>query len=125
MPTYFCPSCFHKVSKEIKVCPFCGIDISRWEENATYEEQLVHALRHPISEVRIGAIISLGNKKCQEAAIPLAECALEYPNDIVQNLEILRSIGSLSDSEPRRSAVQRLKSHPSSIIRRQIASLNL
>ncbi len=70
----------------------------------------------------MGAIISLGNKKCQEAAIPLAKCALEYPNDIVQNLEILRSIDSLLDHEPRRAALQLLKSHPSSIIRKQITS---
>lgn len=68
----------------------------------------------------MGAIISLGNKRCQEAAIPLAECALAYPNDIVQNLEILRAIGSLSDSELRRAALQLLKSHPSSIIRKQL-----
>ncbi|VAW33531.1 hypothetical protein MNBD_DELTA03-759 [hydrothermal vent metagenome] len=72
----------------------------------------------------MGAIISLGNKRCQEAAIPLAECALEYPNDIVQNLEILRAIGSLSDSELRRSALQLLKSHPSSIIRQQLPPIN-
>ncbi len=70
----------------------------------------------------MGAIISLGKKKYQEAAIPLAECALEYPNDIVQNLEILRSIGSLLDSEPKHAALQLLKSHPSSIIREQITS---
>jgi hypothetical protein len=120
--TYFCPSCFQKVSKGIKICPFCATNISRWEENTTYEEQLVHALLHPISEVRMGAIISLGNKKYQEAAIPLAECALEYPSDIVQNLEILRSIGSLLDSGPKRSAIKLLQSHPSSIIRQQITS---
>ncbi len=70
----------------------------------------------------MGAIISLGNKKCQEAAIPLAECALAYPNDIVQNLEILRSIGSLLDSKARRAALQLLKSHPSSLIRERITN---
>lgn len=71
----------------------------------------------------MGAIISLGNKKYQEAAIPLAECALEYPNDTVQNLEILRSITSLLDSEPGQAAMQLLKSHPSSIIRERTTTL--
>ncbi len=73
----------------------------------------------------MGAIISLGNQKCKEAAVPLSECALEYPNDIVQNLEILHSIGRLPDCGPRCAAVQLLKSHPSSIIRKRVIKMEV
>jgi len=94
-----------------------------WKEDASYEERLIHALRHPLSEVRMGAIISLGNRKGEEAAVPLATCALEHPHDIVQNLEIVRSLEKIPDCAQRRSAVQLLKSHPSHMVRARVVTM--
>jgi hypothetical protein len=43
----------------------------------------------------MAAIISLGNRCEPLTAVPLAECALAHPIDVVQALETVRSVSKL------------------------------
>ncbi len=65
----------------------------------------------------MGAIITLGNQRDERAALPLAQCALRHPIDIVQNLEILRSLRKLPCGTGRDAALAMLQNHPSRPIR--------
>ena len=125
MVKYFCTVCFREVKQTQQICPYCEVDILDWEKKTPYNERLLHSLQHPIAEVRMSVIISLGNQRQKYSAVPLAHCALEHPKDNVQNLEILRSIEKLPLGRERDSAVLLLRKHPSRIIRRQAQELNL
>jgi len=65
----------------------------------------------------MGAIITLGNQRDDRAAMPLAQCALRHPVDIVQSLEILRSLQKLPRGKERDAALAMLQNHPSRPIR--------
>ena len=83
-----------------------------------YSSRLIHALNNPHSEVRMGAILSLGERGDIDAARPLADCALHWPTDVVQGLEIVRAIGLIPPSPERKDALGRLIFHPSRPVRR-------
>ena len=114
----YCPVCFNEVPQEDRICPFCKIDIPMWSRSMPYTSRLIHALNNPHSEVRMGSILSLGERGDIEAARPLADCALHWPTDVVQGLEIVQSIGLLPPSPNRKDALDRLLFHPSRPVRR-------
>lgn len=118
-PQYYCPSCFQKIRRDDKVCSNCQVDIAGWLNVRSYEERLIHALKHPNSEARMGSIIALGNLRVTRAALPLAACALAFPADDVQNLEILRALAKMPTGREKEAALSALSSHPSRIIRQE------
>jgi len=123
--TYFCPFCFKGIIIGQKICPHCKVNIPLWEKNTSYEEKLIHALDHPIAEVREGVIITLGNLKYKKAAAPLAQCAFNYPADNIQNLEILQSIEQLPLCRERDNAVLLMRTHLSRMIRESALKIPL
>lgn len=66
----------------------------------------------------MGAILTLGNRGEVQAALPLAQCALAYPIDVVQSLEIVRSLRKLPNSPERAAALALLLHHPARAVRR-------
>src|SRR5512138_1367192 len=115
--TYFCPQCFAQIAKETIDCPACGIHVPSWQQTLDYTDRLIHALNHPLAEVRMGAIISLGNRGDPRAALPLARCALGHPTDIVEGLEIVDRLCQLTESVERTQALQMLaNSHPGRVV---------
>jgi len=120
---FFCPNCFHEVGSPHGRCPACGVDMDTWQQRYSYTERLIHALNHPISEVRMGAIISLGQQKAASAAIPLAQCAFQHVRDVVQGLEIIRSLSKLPNSPERNIALAILKEHPSRVIQKAVRTI--
>lgn len=122
MVSFFSPNCFTKIPKKVAVCPRCGIDTESWKQKHTYFDQLIHSLKHPISEARMGCIISLGNQRNPKSAISLAECALLYSIDVWQAMEIIRSLRKLPDSPEKETAFKMLLEHPGSVIREEAAA---
>lgn len=120
---YYCPACFAEIPREASICPVCGVDIQQWEkEHSSYDERLIHALKHPNPEARMGSIITLGNRRNIEAAIPLAECALTYFIDVWQAMEIIRALRKLPNSPEKETAFRMLLEHPARVIREEAAS---
>ncbi len=117
MPQFFCSFCFAKVEESVRLCAHCGIDIEAHLQSMTYEERLVNALRHPLSEARMSSILTLANRLEPHLLELLLECAQTFATDVVQNLEILRAIAQADDLELRRKGLLEMSQHESLIIR--------
>ena len=116
---YFCPNCFTEVLENDKVCSHCHLNIREWEEKKTYTTRLVQALHHPLDEVRMGSIITLGNQADPHTAASLAECAYRYPTMVPQNLQIIASLLQFPASRERDEGFRLLSQHPSKVIAKQ------
>jgi predicted amidophosphoribosyltransferase len=119
--TAFCPACFQEMSPTEAVCPDCGAAVEDWARTHSYGERLIRALSHPLAEARMRAILALGSRGEPSAAMPLARCALATPADVVQGLEVVRSIERLPACAERTRALERLRRHPASAVRRRVA----
>jgi len=117
MLQFFCPNCFAKVPSPHGPCPACGVDSRDWVERHSYASRLIHALDHPISEVRMAAVISLGNRGDAAASLPLAHCALKHPTDIVLAQEITSALKKIPTGPERDEATTLLKTHPAQAVR--------
>ena len=106
----FCISCFAPLAQEEDTCPVCGArmqDIS----SSDYQKKLIHALLHPLADVRMRAIIALGWRGESEAAEELAACALRHPRDVVEGLEIINSLVQMKNVEVCQAALSALQVH--------------
>lgn len=113
----FCPACFAPLAQEADTCPACGArmaDLSRRD----YREKLVHALRHPLADVRMRAIIALGLRGEPQTADALVKCAMRHPADVVQGLEIVNSLARMKQTGAGRTALSILQArHPAHAVR--------
>jgi len=122
-----CLACFQLIPVEERTCPRCGADLAALSAR-DYREKLVHALLHPLADIRIRAIIALGWRGETETADALLECALQHPMDVVQGLEIINSLSRMHEMSIARTTLSILKArHPAHAIRegaaRALASL--
>ena len=114
----FCPNCFEKVFADTRICPACGVDIKAFGADLTYEDKLIRALKHPTDETRMAAILALGGLHWVPAASSLADLAFEWPKDVWQALEIIRSLHKMPLQPPVEASLARLKdTHPSRPVR--------
>jgi hypothetical protein len=120
---WYCPACFVKVGHAAPVCASCGVVAADWEAERTYAQRLVHALGHPLPMARMSAIIALGGRGDDAAAVPLALCALAHPVDVVQAQQVLTSIDQLPAGAERSAALRMLQEHPARVVRRRAATL--
>ncbi len=115
-PSY-CPGCFAQIEAAAERCLACGLDLQRLSAR-DYRAKLLAALHHPLSEVRMRAIIALGWRGEADAAQPLAECALRHPTDVVEGLQIVESLAGLRDTPAREGALRTLAAtHPARAVR--------
>lgn len=113
----FCMQCFSMMPRAATVCPVCGHAAVALTARS-YREKLVAALRHPLAEVRMRVVIALGFRRDVEAAADLAQCALRHPRDVVEGLEIVKSLRMLPGEQPRYQALQDLcEQHPATAVR--------
>ena len=117
MPDNFCLNCFSTISTMEEVCPACKVPIAAISARE-YAEKLIRALEHPLADVRVRVIIALGMRGDPEAAEKLADCALHYPADIVQSIQIVTSLRKMRPSTSRHKALEALgKQHPAAVVR--------
>ncbi|MDD5404315.1 MAG: HEAT repeat domain-containing protein [Sulfuricella sp.] len=113
----FCPACFAPLAQEADTCPACGARMADLSAR-DYREKLVHALLHPLADVRMRAIIALGLRGEPETADALVKCAMNHPTDVVQGLEIIRSLARMKETEAARTALSLLQArHPAHAVR--------
>jgi len=93
-PQQICLACFHLISAAAQTCPYCGADLAAFSAR-DYVDKLIAALAHPLSEVRMRAIIALGWRGEVHAAQPLLDLALRHPVDVVEGLAVLDSLARM------------------------------
>lgn len=108
----FCPACFAPLAQEADVCPACGARMAELS-GRDYREKLVHALLHPLADVRMRAIIALGLRGEPETVEALVECALRHPIDVVAGQEIVHSLVQVKGTGVRQTALATLKARHS------------
>jgi ribosomal protein L40E len=112
MAVQICPACFAKIPNVAQQCKACGADIARLSAR-DYQEKLIAALSHPLADVRMRAIIALGVRGESEGADPLVQCALRHPTDLVEGLEIVRTLARLRAPDVRSKFLGQLaRRHP-------------
>ncbi len=111
MNVTWCPFCFAEMDAALAKCPQCGAEVAD-RLRLSYQDRLLHALGHPLSETRMAAIIALGLRGEVSAALPLADCALAFPVDLIQGLQIVQALAGLPAGTERSQALHRLCQHP-------------
>lgn len=110
-----CPNCFKEIASGIEDCPACGERIAALSER-DYTAKLVHALDHPLADVRMRAIIALGLRG--EAAAALAACALRHPADVIEGLEVVHSLHLMGGEPSATASLEQLAcGHPARAVR--------
>lgn len=123
MTTFFCPSCFAEIEQALQCCPFCSVDIAQWRAHP-YSERLMHALGHPLADVRMISVEALGRLGESAAAMPLAQCALAHPVDVTQGIAIVNALARLRRDGSWEGAVRSLCDHPARAVARAAMELH-
>jgi hypothetical protein len=113
----YCPVCAAPLDAGSAGCPRCKADIDEWDKK-NFTDKLINALKHPLSDVRMRAIIVLGKRRERIAEQALVDCAMAYPTDVVQGLEIVNSLLMIRENETSSWALEKLaKDHPAHAVR--------
>lgn len=97
MITWFCPECFAEVDPKAERCPSCGA--STEADDRTYEQKLVRALNHHLSDRRLLAARILGERRSRAAVSRLAEAATDLADPYVA-AEAARSLALIDPDHP-------------------------
>jgi HEAT repeat protein len=101
--TWFCPECFAEVDPKAKRCPSCGAATD--PDDRTYEQKLILALGHHLSDRRLLAARILGAIRSRAAVPRLAQAAMD-PADPYVAAEAARSLALIDSEHP---VVRRLR----------------
>jgi hypothetical protein len=113
----YCPVCGASIQPDATNCPRCNADIDEWNRKG-FVEKLIEALKHPLSDIRMRAIIVLGKRRERSAEQALVDCAMAYPSDVVQGLEVVNSLRLIREGESTSWALEKLaKDHLAHAIR--------
>ena len=112
----YCPNCFAMIPAGVPVCPVCSAAISDMSDR-DFREKLLHALQHPLDDVRMRAIIALGLRGEEGAAMPLAECVLRHPTNIEEGLEVVARLSDFPPSPDVLLALRMLSNHKAHAVR--------
>lgn len=100
----YCTNCFSLIQAELEICPACGERMAQLSTQ-DYRIKLLHALAHPLDDVRMRAIIALGLRREAGTALPLAECALRHPLNIEEGLTVVNALKNLREFPDSRRAL--------------------
>jgi len=117
MLTFFCPHCWQRVPDAAPQCPHCGFDLQE-AAKMSYDEQLVLALRHSVTEYRIVAARILGRHGAA-IALPEFKRIVEADNDYYLLREILYALLNIHD--PMSLEIMRAAAHHPSRLVAQLA----
>lgn len=101
MPTWFCLECFSELDAGASRCPQCGASVG---DSDAYEEKLIRALGHRLTDRRVLAARILRELR-SHAAIPRLAALADDPSDPYLAAEAARALARI---EPDRPVVRRL-----------------
>ncbi len=111
---YFCPSCWREIDAAPQRCPACGADLTRFHA-LPYEDKLLRALRHPVLDHRLMAIVILGQRR-SERAVPSLRAVLDSEDNVYVLREALRALARIGGPRAQ-AALQAATSHRARLVR--------
>jgi len=111
---YFCPACWSVISEKDKLCPNCGYDLTDFH-NMPYEYKLLMGLEHPVVEMRINVIHTVGMKNLISALPQLEHMANKESNPMLL-MAIVDALGRMSHVEAL-ELLRKLSHHTYPVIR--------
>lgn len=108
----FCTRCWSEISARDLICAKCGAMVD--DDSRTYEQKLVAALNHPLSETRARICWMLGQNKVV-GAVPHLLHILVDP-DLFVRVAALQALGEIGD-ERALPALERFAADKSVLIR--------
>lgn len=118
MPSiYFCPNCWETSNEQAVICPHCHYDLTHYQ-SLTYDQKLIHALRHPVRENRMMAAQLLGDLRRPEAIKVFAEM-LQTETDYYFIREIVGALRKISGKDSI-ALLRELQNHPSALVRQLV-----
>ncbi|MEZ0360634.1 MAG: HEAT repeat domain-containing protein [Hydrogenobacter sp.] len=94
---YFCPACWSVISQKDKTCPNCGYDLTEFHK-MPYEYKLLMGLEHPILEMRMNVIHTIGMKNLKEA-LPQFEYMAKRESNPILLLAIVDALAKMTHPE--------------------------
>jgi len=114
MVTYYCPHCWTVINKDNKICPNCGYNISEFLKSG-YEDKLLAALHHSVSERKIMAAQILGIKESQRALPEFLKIITSGETDYYFLRAVLLATAKIN--HPNREVIlQKAAKHPSRMV---------
>lgn len=117
---FFCQHCFKEIPPDATLCPYCGADIKSYDARS-FEDKLIHALKHPLPETVGIAITVLGKIRSVRAIKPLKKLFSTSSDPYIQK-EILDALFVIGGKEAERF-VKKMLSHENVIVRKEAEML--
>ncbi len=117
---FFCQHCFKEIPQDATLCPFCGAYIKSYDARS-FEDKLIHALKHPLPETVSISIIVLGKIRSTKAIKPLKKLFSTTSDPYMQKeiLDALFAIGGKDAEE----FLKKMLSHENVIVRKEAEML--
>ena len=113
----YCLNCFSLIPADAEICPVCGANITSLSAQE-FKEKLLHALDHPLDDVRMRVIAILVQRHEEGIALALAGCALRHPMSYDEAIEIVHALQDSQAFPDGRHALELLaKDHPAHTVR--------
>lgn len=104
--TYFCITCLKETKGITRLCPFCGVDLSRYRKKHI-EKALIHALRQKETETVRQAVYILGKLKSGKA-VPHLSKLYKRTNNTLLKMEIIDSLNEIGKPGARKFIIKTL-----------------
>ncbi|WP_339945551.1 HEAT repeat domain-containing protein [Thermodesulfovibrio sp.] len=114
---FFCPSCWRGIPDFVIICPYCQYDLKSYQ-SLSYEEKLIHALKHPVKEIRRTIIYIIGLKRLEKAVSEL-ERMIDEEEDPIILMEIANALRKIR-SRKAKEVLDKMKSHKFPLIARYV-----
>lgn len=118
----YCMKCFALIPAGMETCPVCGYPVEL-ASMLDYRQKLLHALDHPLDDVRMRAIIAIGLCRDISMSLPLVECALRHPLNIEEGLAVVEALKHFHDAPEGVQAMESLARDHDAHAVRQAASI--
>lgn len=104
--TYFCIICLKETMGITRLCPFCGLDLSKYRKKHI-EKTIINVLRQKETETVSQAVYILGRLKSSKAVRPLSEL-YKRTNNTLLKMEIIDSLKEIGGYEAKDFIVKTL-----------------
>ncbi len=114
MLTYYCPRCWEIVQENQQECLHCGYRLDDFN-HFDFDDKLIAALHHSVSERKIMAAQVLGIRQCKKALPEFRKILMSDESNYFFLRAILLAVAKFEDPD-REEILTQAKSHPSELV---------